>query len=95
MNRKSSRNKDEVITFKVDAGLSKALKGVPNRSAFIRNAVQNALKGCCPLCGGTGTLTAAQLRHWNDFAERHSVAECGDCHARHLVCSNSEGAIHV
>ncbi|NLK08960.1 MAG: CopG family transcriptional regulator [Firmicutes bacterium] len=79
--------KQEVITFKVDATLSKAMEGIPNRSEFIRSAISAALNGACPLCRGTGTLTLEQQRHWRAFAENHRVERCEDCHSYHLVCA--------
>ena len=42
--------KQEIITFKVDASLWQRLRAIPNRSEFIRAAVQAALAGTCPLC---------------------------------------------
>jgi hypothetical protein len=84
--------KPEIITFKVDAGLSEALRNLPNRSEFIRNALLTALEGTCPLCNGTGTLTAAQRQHWDAFMETHAVRRCGDCHAMHLVCEGATSA---
>jgi hypothetical protein len=79
--------KQEVITFKADKSLLAAMKGVPNRSEFIRNAVLAALESACPLCTGTGILTPNQKRHWDAFAADHALTECGDCHELHLVCS--------
>jgi len=78
--------KAEIISFKVDPSLLDALKGVRNRSAFIREAILAALDNLCPLCGGTGLLTAKQREHWDDFSRGHAVAECDDCHEFHLVC---------
>jgi len=78
--------KQEVITFKVDTSLSEAMRGIPNRSEFIRAAITAALDSACPLCKGTGILTSDQRKHWNAFASNHSVEECADCHAFHLVC---------
>lgn len=49
----SRRSKPDIITFKVDAALRNALRGVPNRSAFIRTAILSALENACPLCGGS------------------------------------------
>lgn len=86
------RRKQEIITFKADEGLSKAMRGVPNRSAFIRTAVLNALNNACPLCRGTGVLSADQKRHWDRFARKHAVEECRNCHAVHLVCEAGGGA---
>ncbi len=80
------KHKDEVLTFKADASLLDAMRGVPNRSAFIRNAIQAALDSTCPLCMGTGILTPNQKKHWDLFAKDHSVAECDDCNELILVC---------
>lgn len=76
----------EIITFKGDPSLVEAMKGVPNRSEFIRAAILAALDGACPLCKGTGILTPEQRRHWRAFAADHTVKECDQCHALHVVC---------
>lgn len=81
-----SKQKDEIITFKVDSKLAKAMDGIPNRSEFIRHAILAALENTCPLCRGTGILTPEQRQHWEKFSEHHSVIECHDCHAYHIVC---------
>jgi hypothetical protein len=81
------KKKEEVITFKVDESLARAMDRVPNRSEFIRTAILSALDSVCPLCSGTGMLTPDQRRHWAAFARQHSVQECGSCHAFHLVCN--------
>ena len=85
----TEHRKQEIITFKVDEDLWESLRSIPNRSEFIRSAVQAALKWTCPLCGGTGTLTSGQRKHWNEFAQKHSLETCKQCHAVHLVCSAS------
>jgi hypothetical protein len=78
--------KHEIITFKVDEPLRKAMRGIPNRSEFIRAAIMAALDNVCPLCKGTGLLTPDQRKHWTTFAQHHTLAECEDCHAVHLIC---------
>jgi len=83
----TGKHTHEIITFKGDAALVEAMKGVPNRSEFIRSAILAALDGACPLCKGTGILTPEQRRHWNAFAADHAVKECDECHAIHVVCS--------
>ncbi len=80
-------NKETIITFKVDSSLSEAMKGVSNRSEFIRSALLAALDSICPLCSGNGVLTPNQKRHWREFAEEHTFSECQDCHELRLVCS--------
>lgn len=83
----SHNKKQEVITFKVDEALSRAMEGIPNRSEFIRRAILAALEGTCPLCLGTGILTPQQQRHWQKFSENHSLEKCSHCLALHLVCT--------
>jgi len=78
--------KTEVVTFKADAGLLEAMKGVENRSEFIRSAILAALENCCPLCGGSGHLSPNQMRHWREFTRHHDLAECEDCREIRLVC---------
>ncbi|MFP4176885.1 MAG: ribbon-helix-helix domain-containing protein [Candidatus Brocadiia bacterium] len=78
----------EVISFKVDRSMLEAMKGIQNRSEFIRKAILMALDNRCPLCGGTGALTPQQKEHWEQFAENHSLEECDQCHEVRLICSN-------
>ncbi|UCD29345.1 MAG: CopG family transcriptional regulator [Planctomycetota bacterium] len=82
------QQKSSVVTFKADQALLEAMKGIPNRSEFIRDAVSAALDSVCPLCDGTGVLTPSQKNHWNEFAVDHTIVECDDCHEQHLVCAN-------
>jgi len=84
------RRKAEIITFKADDSLLAAMKGVPNRSEFIRTAVLAALDSVCPVCRGTGVLTPNQRNHWNEFALNHSIEECDECHEVRLVCAGGE-----
>jgi hypothetical protein len=83
-----AKAKTEVVSFKADPALLDAMRGITNRSEFIRSAILAALDSTCPLCAGTGTLTPNQMRHWNDLATDHSVEECEDCREVRLVCSN-------
>jgi metal-responsive CopG/Arc/MetJ family transcriptional regulator len=84
--------KQSVISLKVDDALLEALRGVPNRSEFIRDAILAALDSACPLCGGTGILTASQKEHWDQFTRNHRLTECHDCHEFHLTCALERSA---
>ncbi len=84
----NQNRKQEIITFKVDDALAEALRGVPNRSEFIRDAILSALNNTCPLCRGSGVLTQNQRSHWSSFTENHSVKKCSDCNALYIVCDN-------
>lgn len=88
----ADRRKHEVITFKVDEALSRAMRGIENRSAFIRAAILSALENTCPLCLGTGILTPDQRTHWREFEAGHSVRECDECHALYLACHSDAPA---
>ena len=81
------RSKADIITFKVDEALSSALRGIENRSEFIRNAVLAALENVCPLCKGTGVLSPKQKEHWEEFSRDHAIVECKECHEFHIQCS--------
>jgi len=84
--------KTEIVSFKADSALLGAMRGIANRSEFIRTAILNALDSTCPLCSGTGILTPNQMRHWDEFAEDHPLRECERCSEVHLVCSNASPA---
>ena len=86
----TQKKKHEIITFKVDESLAKAMAGIPNRSEFIRTAILAAMDSGCPLCMGTGILTPDQRRHWESFATSHSVTKCAECDAMHLVCGEQD-----
>ncbi|NGZ28638.1 MAG: CopG family transcriptional regulator [Magnetococcales bacterium] len=80
--------KQEIITFKADAALVEAMRGIPNRSEFLRAAVLAALQNTCPLCQGTGILTPPQKEHWQVFSLHHRMAECSECHEFRMTCDN-------
>lgn len=83
------KEKLDIITFKVPESLREAMKGIPNRSEFIRTAVVAALDSICPLCRGTGVIMPSQRPHWDLFAEDHCFEECETCHGVHVVCKHS------
>jgi len=80
------KKKSEIVTFKADGALMESLRGLPNRSDFIRSALLAAIENTCPVCKGTGLLTPCQRDYWNRFVEHHKVEECPDCSTVHLIC---------
>ena len=82
------KKKQSIVTFKVDDELLEAIKGMPNRSQFIRSAIIGALGSVCPLCNGSGMLSKNQKRHWDDFTADHSLEKCHDCQEKILVCDH-------
>ena len=45
---------NNLVAFKVDAELAAVLDAMPNKSEFIRAAIEARLGTVCPTCGGTG-----------------------------------------
>ena len=84
----AGQRKEEVVTFKVDEELARALASMRNKSDFIRRAVLDALGNACPVCNGTGSLTVSQMRHWEEFAAHHHVESCAECNETHLICDH-------
>jgi hypothetical protein len=83
---KNMKKVERVITFKADEKLADDLDKIPNKSDFIRKAIQTALAGKCPLCSGTGVLTHNQRTHMQHFFTLHSLEKCRECNAVHFVC---------
>ena len=83
------KKRQEIVTFKVDEDLFEVIKGIPDRSEFIRSAIMAALGGACPLCGGKGVLTPGQKRHWSAFTHDHSLKRCDECNELFLICSRA------
>lgn len=84
----AKKNKEVIVTFKADASLLEAMKGIPNRSEFIRNAILSSLESACPLCKGTGILSPDQKNHIDSFLIGHPLEECEECHELYFMCSN-------
>lgn len=82
------QKKERVITFKVDEKLAEDLDKVPNKSDFIRKALEIALVRKCPLCNGVGVLTREQQKHMQHFFTLHSLEKCQKCKAVHFVCQS-------
>ena len=85
------KSKDvEVITFKIDRSLSRMMKGIENRSEFIRLAILEALQSICPFCKGTGVLTAHRKKHWDKLASEHKSHTCRECDEVVLECKSKK-----
>ena len=56
--------KTEVVAFKVEKELADLLNKLPNKSAFIRNAIAAQLGVACPLCKGQGVVSRGVHDHY-------------------------------
>jgi hypothetical protein len=43
-----------MVTFRVSSEIAKSLRELPNQTAFVENALRNALGKTCPTCDGSG-----------------------------------------
>ena len=82
--------KDKIITIKIDKELSDALKGVKNKSEFVRGAILKSIESKCPLCLGKGIMTAEQAKHWKKFIKDHKVKFCPDCGENYIECRSCQ-----
>ena len=83
--------KDAIITFKVDESLMGAMRGIPNRSEFIRCAILGALDSTCPVCKGTGMLTLEQREEWHECMSFSKVEKCDSCTSMRVVTRGGNG----
>jgi len=56
--------KTRSVAFRVDPEIADFLKGIPNASDFIRQAVIAELGMRCPLCNGRGYVSIRQCLHF-------------------------------
>ena len=55
------RHPKQPMTFRLPAGLSAALRELPNQTAFVEGALREALGRLCPLCHGSGAAPEVHL----------------------------------
>ena len=77
-----ARQKQTVVSFRVDQHLAEILNNLPDKSTFIRDAVLRRFHTACPFCNGQGVIPKliadwleAQLPDYESFA-------CACCHYR-------------
>lgn len=49
------------VTFRVAPDLAEALRVLPNQTSFVEQALRDALRAECPVCGGTGRVAPRAL----------------------------------
>jgi len=50
------------VTFRVAPDLADQLRDLPNQTLFVEQALRDALREKCPLCGGTGRAECRTVR---------------------------------
>src|SRR5436853_7915088 len=73
--------KTAVVAFKVENELAELLNKLPNKSAFIRNAIAAQLGVSCPLCRGNGVVPRGVHDHYAPLLAQFQHRNCeGCCH---------------
>src|ERR1044072_48330 len=71
--------KKKVVAVKVEEDLADLLNKLPNKSAFIRNAIAAQLGVACPLCHGKGVLPRGFHDHYAPLLPRFTSRNCEGC----------------
>src|SRR3954462_15021464 len=71
--------KTAVVAFKVEEELAKLLDKLPNKSAFIRKAIEAQLGRACPLCQGKGVVPHGVHDHYAPLLAELSHRGCDSC----------------
>ncbi len=68
-----------VVAFKVEQELADLLNKLPNKSAFIRKAIEAQLGMACPLCNGRGVVPRGVHDHYATVIKEHNLHQCDGC----------------
>jgi hypothetical protein len=71
--------KEKVVAFKVEEELANLLDKLPNKSAFIRKAIEAQLGRACPLCAGKGVVPRGVYDHYAPLIEKYNSRSCEHC----------------
>jgi len=71
--------KTAVVAFKVERELADLLNKLPNKSAFIRQAIAARLGVGCPLCKGQGVVPRGVHDHFVPLLAQFSSRSCDGC----------------
>jgi hypothetical protein len=83
--------KTDVVAFKVEKELADLLNKLPNKSAFIRKAIEAQLGRACPLCQGKGVVPRGVHDHYAPLLAQFNSRNCDACgHTLHLPLEPGE-----
>src|SRR5205823_6040311 len=68
-----------VVAFKVEKELADLLDKLPNKSAFIRDAIAAHLGIDCPLCHGKGVVPRGVHKHYAPLLAQFGSRGCDGC----------------
>src|SRR5438309_1284262 len=88
---KTKPPKTAVVAFKVEEELADLLNKLPNKSAFIRKAIEAQLGMACPLCNGKGVVPRGVHDHYVPLLKQLSARDCDGCGSQlHLPADAGE-----
>jgi hypothetical protein len=79
MSRKAKAQKSKVVAFKVEEELADLLNKLPNKSAFIRKAIEAQMGMACPLCNGKGVVPRGLHDHFAPLLPTLNSRHCDGC----------------
>jgi len=71
--------KTAIVAFKVEEELADLLNKLPNKSAFIRKAIEAQLGRACPLCNGKGVVPRGVHDHFAPLLQKFASRDCDSC----------------
>ena len=75
-------SKQTVVSFRVDHHLAEVLNRLPDKSAFIREAILRRFHTVCPFCQGRGVMPKVIADWLGGRIPDSDVVECQCCHYR-------------
>ncbi len=76
----AEQQKQTVVSFRVDQHLAEILNELPDKSAFIRDAILQRFHTVCPFCHGRGVLPQLLAEWLKAHTPDFEVVECTCCH---------------
>jgi hypothetical protein len=71
--------KQAVVAFRVDRHLAEELDRLPDKSGFIRGAIERAFHVSCPVCEGRGTVSHDTASFVGRMLRREKARRCPCC----------------
>jgi len=72
-------SKSVVVTVRVDRHLAEALDRLPDKSAFIRDALRRSFHESCPACGGEGRVDCDAAVWLRGVLDKERARNCECC----------------
>ena len=73
--------KQMVVAFRVDRHLAEELDRLPDKSGFIRGAIERAFHVSCPVCEGRGTVSHETASFVGGLLRKERARRCPCCGA--------------